>query len=146
MNGQSAQVVIFDDECPMCTFQTRLLTWLDWRDVVRLRPLSDPDSVLLAPGLRQEDLRAALHCITPDGKIHRGARAIRHLSMRIPALLPLGVVLWVPGVIWFAERIYMWISRHRQLLSRLFGCKEACSVLPVRKSRVDCEHPKAGDV
>jgi hypothetical protein len=27
----------------------------------------------------------------------------------------------------------MWISRNRHLLSRLFGCKQACAILPARK-------------
>jgi predicted DCC family thiol-disulfide oxidoreductase YuxK len=48
-------------------------------------------------------------------------------------LIPLAVFLWIPGVIWVAEKIYMWISRNRHLLSRLFGCKQACALLPERK-------------
>ena len=43
------------------------------------------------------------------------------------------LVLWIPGVIWIAERIYMRISRNRHLLSRIFGCKEACAIMPSRK-------------
>jgi predicted DCC family thiol-disulfide oxidoreductase YuxK len=54
--------------------------------------------------------------------------------MRLPLLIPLALFLWVPGVIWVAERVYQWISRHRQLLSRLFGCKGACAILPARKN------------
>jgi len=48
-------------------------------------------------------------------------------------------VLWFPGVIWIAEKIYMWISRNRLLLSRLFGCKEACAILPARRRENDAE-------
>jgi predicted DCC family thiol-disulfide oxidoreductase YuxK len=53
--------------------------------------------------------------------------------MRMPLLVPLSLFLWIPGVIWIAEKIYMWISRNRHLLSKMFGCREACSVLPARK-------------
>ena len=41
-------------------------------------------------------------------------------------------MLWLPGVIWVAELVYRWVSRNRHLLSRLFGCKEACTLLPTR--------------
>jgi predicted DCC family thiol-disulfide oxidoreductase YuxK len=48
-------------------------------------------------------------------------------------LVPLSLVLSIPGVIWIAEIFYQWISRNRHLLSRLFGCKGACSILPERR-------------
>jgi len=52
-------------------------------------------------------------------------------------LVPLAIFLWIPGVIWVAEKIYQWVSRNRHLLSRLFGCREACSILPARKRAHD---------
>jgi predicted DCC family thiol-disulfide oxidoreductase YuxK len=36
-------------------------------------------------------------------------------------------------VIHIAEIFYGWISRNRYLLSRVFGCKEACAIMPQRK-------------
>lgn len=125
-------VLLYDGDCPLCTFQSRLLSWLDWRGIVEMVPLKDPRSVGLAPGITREDLLEAIHCITPGGTIHRGARAIRHLGMRIPLLVPVGLLLWVPGVIRVAEVVYAFVSRHRLLLSRLFGCRGACAILPER--------------
>lgn len=124
--------VLYDDHCPLCTFQSRLLTWLDWFNVVRMVPLSTPEAARLVPQLTREDLLEAIHCVTPDGRVSRGARAIRFLSLRMPLLLPLGLFLWLPGVIWVAERVYQFVSRNRHVLSRLFGCKEACALLPAR--------------
>ena len=101
----STHYVIYDGDCPLCTFQMKLLTWMDWLNQTTLVPLA----------------------------IHRGARCIRFLSMRMPLLIPLGLVLWFPGVIWIAEKIYQWISRNRLILSRVFGCKDACGLVPERK-------------
>ena len=70
-------------------------------------------------------------------RIHRGARCIRFVGMRLPLLFPLALLLWVPGVIWIAEKIYNLLARNRKVLSRLFGCKEACSILPARKREQD---------
>lgn len=111
----------------------RLLTWLDWFNKVDLRPINDPESAAIAPHLTREDLQEAIHCVTPTGEIHRGARALRFLGMRMPVLLPMGLFLWFPGIIFIAEKFYMWISRNRLLLSKLFGCKEACALMPERK-------------
>jgi predicted DCC family thiol-disulfide oxidoreductase YuxK len=111
----------------------KLLTWLDWFHSISLVPIADPRASALAPQLRREDLLEAIHCVARDGAIHRGARCIRFVGMRMPLMIPLALLLWLPGVIWVAEHVYMWISRNRHLLSRIFGCKGACAILPERK-------------
>lgn len=130
-------LVLYDDECPLCVFQMRLLTWLDWFNALALIPLTDPRAQEAAPGLDREQLLAAMHCVALDGRIYRGARCIRHVGMRLPLLVPLALLLWVPGVIWIAEKVYDVIARNRKFLSRIFGCKEACAIMPVRKREQD---------
>ena len=131
-SNRAAHTVLFDNECPLCTFQMKVLTWLDWFDAVAFMPLSDPRAAQLAPRLTREDLLEAIHCVTPEGRIHRGARCFRFVGMRLPLLIPLALVLWIPGVIWIAEKAYQWGSRRRHLFSRLFGCKGACAIMPAR--------------
>ena len=109
------------------------LTWLDWLNKVRFLPIKDPQAAELAPGIDREDLLEAIHCVTPEGEIHRGARAIRFLGMRMPLLVPVALFLWLPGVIWIAEKVYMFISRNRLFFSKIFGCKGACAIMPERK-------------
>ena len=125
--------VLYDDHCPLCTFQMKVLTWLDWFNVITLLPISQSRAAVVAPTLTREDLLEAIHCVAKDGRIYRGARCFRFAGMRMPLLVPVALVLWLPGVIWVAEKIYMKVSRNRLLLSRLFGCKEACAIMPVRK-------------
>tara|TARA_R110002096_G_scaffold126328_7_gene272981 strand:- start:3394 stop:3696 length:303 start_codon:yes stop_codon:yes gene_type:complete len=96
-------------------------------------PLKDPRTESIAPDITREDLLEAIHCITPEGTIHRGARAFRFLGLRIPMLLPVGLFLWIPGVIWIAEKVYAFISRNRHFFSRIFGCKGACSIMPEKR-------------
>ena len=55
----------------------------------------------------------------------------------LPLLVPLALFMWIPGVIWIAEIVYAWVSRNRTLLSRVFGCKDACAVMPARKREQD---------
>jgi predicted DCC family thiol-disulfide oxidoreductase YuxK len=133
----AANVVLYDDQCPLCTFQMKVLTWLDWLHVISVMPLSHPRAKELAPDLTREQLLEAIHCVTREGRIYRGARCIRYVGMRMPLILPLAIFLWLPGVIWVAEKVYAWISRNRYLLSRVFGCKDACAIMPARKREKD---------
>ena len=130
-------IVLYDGECPMCVFQMKMLSWLDWFGVLALVPLSDPRAQEIAPQLTREDLLEAIHCVTPEGHIYRGARAIRFVGMRLPLLIPVALFMWIPGVILIAEIVYRWVSQNRQLLSRVFGCKDACAILPAKKREQD---------
>ena len=131
--SHTTHLVLYDDHCPLCTFGMRILTWLDWFNVASLVPISSPRATAAAPQLTRDDLLTAIHCVTPTGKIYRGARAIRFLGMRMPLLVPLALLLWIPGMICVAEKVYQWVATNRLVLSRVFGCKEACAVLPARK-------------
>jgi len=133
----SQHVILYDGECPMCIFQMKVLSWLDWSHALALVPLSDPRAQEIAPQLTREDLLEAIHCVTPEGRIYRGARAIRFVGMRLPLLVPVALFLWIPGVIQIAEIVYQWVSRNRLLFSKMFGCKDACAILPARKREQD---------
>lgn len=124
--------LLFDDKCPMCTFQMRTLTWLDWFNALTMVPISHEKASQLAPNISREDLLEAIHCVSKNGRIYRGARALRFIGMRLVLAIPMALFLWIPGVIWVAEKVYAWVSRNRHLLSRFFGCKEACAILPAR--------------
>ena len=137
-------IVLYDGECSLCTFQMKLLTWLDWCNVLSLLPISDPSAAELAPHLTREELLEAIHCLSRQGHLYRGARCIRFVGMRLPLLIPVALVLWIPGVIWIAEKLYTQLSRNRHLLSRIFGCKEACAILPARRRAADRVAPTDG--
>ena len=133
MTSQQRHIVLYDSDCPLCTFQMKLLTWLDWFHRLDLLPINSPEGQKAAPSLTREDLLEAIHCVTPSGRIYRGARCLRFVGMRLPLFVPMALILWLPGVIWIAEKVYMCISRNRLLLSKLFGCKGACAIMPERK-------------
>lgn len=130
-------IVLYDGDCPLCVFQMRLLTWLDWLNCLALVPIADPRAQEAAPSVSREDLLEAMHVVTRQGRIHRGARCIRFVGMRLPLLIPVALFLWIPGVIWVAEVVYQKISANRLLLSRIFGCKDACAILPKRQREQD---------
>lgn len=106
--------VIYDDGCAFCARQMHRLQRWDWLGRFRLVPRSSPEARGL--GLSPEALDRALHCVTADGRVLRGARALRFVGVRLPFTAPLAVLLWLPGALALAERAYAWISRHRHAL------------------------------
>ena len=130
---RATNVVLYDGDCSLCTFQSRVITWLDWFNTVSLLPIADARAQEIAPRLTRTDLHEAIHCVARNGRIYRGARCLRFVGLRMPLAVPFSLVMWVPGVILVAEACYRWLSRNRYVLSRVFGCKEACAILPARK-------------
>lgn len=126
-------LVLYDGDCPMCIVQMRLFQRLDWLGALEPLPLSDSRAAAAAPGVTPGELAGAIHCVSPRGKIYRGARCVRFLCLRIPLAVPLALFLWIPGVIFVAERVYARVSRHRLAVSRLFGCKDSCVPPPSRR-------------
>jgi predicted DCC family thiol-disulfide oxidoreductase YuxK len=133
VNAPATNIVLYDSDCSLCTFQSRLITWMDWCNTVSLLPIADPRAHEIAPRLTRTDLHEAIHCVAKNGKIYRGARCLRFIGLRMPLAAPFALVMWIPGVIYVAEIFYRWLSRNRYLLSRVFGCKEACAILPARR-------------
>lgn len=133
MNVPARHLVLYDSDCSLCTFQSRLITWMDWFNTVSLLPISDERTAQVAPQLTRTDLHEAIHCVAKDGRIHRGARCLRFIGLRMPLAFPFALLMWLPGVIYVSEIFYRWISRNRYLLSRVFGCKEACAIMPARR-------------
>ena len=58
--SQQTHFVLYDDECSLCTFQMRVITWLDWFNVVTLLPISHPKAAEVAPGIPREALLEAV--------------------------------------------------------------------------------------
>ena len=118
--------VIFDASCGFCQQQVRWLRSLDWRKCLRFVPNDDPAVVKLAPAVTAADLAAAIQLVLPTGEVRSGAHAFRTIALRVPLLVPLALLLWVPGMLWVGERVYGLIARNRYVLSRWLGCQTAC--------------------
>ncbi len=125
--NHSPVIVIYDDQCPFCRSQiSRLKRW-DTGGKLRFEPGSADATLDLHPNLTAEALRESIHCVTPDGRLDRGARCLRTISSQIPILNPLSFGLRIPGVLALAEIVYGWISRNRYRLGRCPDSLGCCS-------------------
>ena len=113
--------LLYDKDCPLCRAQMRRVRRLDWGRRFALLPLQDAAVASLAPALSREALAEAMHCVAADGRIFRGAAWLRFVVLRLPLVAPIGWLLWLPGALPLAERLYRRVSRNRQHLSRWWG-------------------------
>lgn len=103
--------IFYDDECAFCARQMRRVRALDWLGRFRLVPRTSAEA--RAAGLSPDALAAAIHCVTAEGRVLRGAACLRFVGLRLPLLAPLAALLWLPGVLELAERAYAGFSRRR---------------------------------
>ena len=47
--NEAKHILLYDDHCPLCTFQMKMLEWVDWLDVARMVGISDPRAADCAP-------------------------------------------------------------------------------------------------
>jgi predicted DCC family thiol-disulfide oxidoreductase YuxK len=71
-----------------------------------------------------------MHLVTPDRqRLYAGFSAFRWMAWRMPLTWALAPWLYLPGVLWLGNRVYLWVARHRY---QLVPCKEGVCTLPPR--------------
>lgn len=129
-------IMLYDDTCPMCVAQMRWLSALDWFHMLETMPASSKAAQACVPEVSHDVLMTGIHCKKPDGQVLQGVRALRAAGLRVPLLVPVTLLLWIPGMRWLADIVYGKISRNRYVLSKFFRCKDTCAV------KSDSEHDK----
>jgi len=133
-------VVLYDGQCPLCQKSIAVLKPLDWlgrahfqdaRDTEHLPPCDEP----LVP----KRLLEQMHVVTPDRRhAYAGFRGFRWLAWRIPALLPAAPFLYLPGVLWVGNRVYLMIAKNR---FNLVACVDGVCSLPRKKTASPADSP-----
>lgn len=117
-NDQDPQtaLMIYDGECGFCTYWARR-----WRQKVgpslEITPLQN--EATRPEGYTQQTLEEAVHLVSTDGEIYRGAEAVFHaFAMRRGRGLGLWLYRYLPGFRPISELFYRWVANHRMFVSR----------------------------
>lgn len=98
---------------------------MDWLNRFDCLPAGDAQTALRHPQLAYEALLLAVHCVASSGRVWRGADALRFIAGRVPLLLPVWLLLHLPGVLRFTAWLYRVVARNRYCLGgqRMTGCR-----------------------
>lgn len=126
-------VLLFDGKCALCTNGIRIVKALDWLDRVHYQDAHETDR--LPPcdeELVPKRLLEEMHLVTPDRHhAYAGFRAFRWLAWRLPPTVLVAPLLYLPGVLWLGNRVYLLVAKNR---FNLVACAEGACSLPPRRS------------
>jgi len=113
----TADVVIYDGECGICTAQVSKLPWWDCQAKLSYLSLHDPQVRQRWPDLSHDRLMQEMCIVDANGGRHWGPYAIRYLTRRLRRLWWAAPLAYFPGSMLVAKPLYRWIARNRYRLS-----------------------------
>ncbi len=125
--------VLFDGDCAFCQKSISILKKLDWFHRLSYQSFRETSSIPHhSVQLDEEKLVEQMHVLTPEGdRAFAGFKAFRWMAGRLPALWLTVPFLYIPGVPYIGQKLYLWVARNR---FKLVPCHNGqCAVPPRRK-------------
>jgi predicted DCC family thiol-disulfide oxidoreductase YuxK len=120
--------VLYDGDCAFCCKSVELLKKLDWLGKLEYVNVRDESQAfLMEPPIADAPLLEQMH-VMPAGSnlLDGGYRAIRWLAWRLPATWLFAPFLYLPGMTWLGQKIYLAIARNR---FKIIPCEHGvCSI------------------
>jgi predicted DCC family thiol-disulfide oxidoreductase YuxK len=110
--------LVYDGECGFCRSSVDLLRRWDRHGRFAFVPFQDSVALATLPGIERKELEQAMHLVSPDGSVLKGAAALPAILRLVPGGKPVAPLLRLPGASWLAARVYRMIARSRHRL----GC------------------------
>ncbi len=127
--GQPAWTFYYDAECVTCAAAVKWLRRFDWRNRI---DWTAAQAAAAAPlGLTRDDLNRSAYLVCAPGDNHEGFFAFRKLMTALPALFPLGALMWLPGARFIGVPVYRLIADNRH---RISGCRISAQVNDRRRA------------
>jgi predicted DCC family thiol-disulfide oxidoreductase YuxK len=123
--------LLYDGRCGFCLESVKRLRVLDlfgWAQLRDFHTESDLSARHLA--LTIERCRSEMVLIERDGRLSGGFDAFRRLCLKLPLLMALAPLVYLPGMRWLGTRVYRWIALRRYLLHRNPACSTNQCALP----------------
>ncbi len=126
-------VVLFDGQCQLCQRSVAILNRLDWLGRLDFRDARDPANVPPeAQHIKSKRFMDEMHLVPPGGgRVYAGFQAFRWMAGRLPALWLMWPFLFVPGVPWVGQKVYLWIAKNR---FHLVPCHDGQCAVPLKKN------------
>ena len=120
-------VVVFDGLCALCQQSVKTIRRLDWLHAFEYQDAQAWDEVNRRfPQLDRDAILGEIHVVTPDGGLYAGYGGMRRIIKRLPLVMWLYPLLFLPGITWVGPKAYRWIADHRYQFNRLLGSPVTC--------------------
>ncbi|QVL30517.1 DUF393 domain-containing protein [Telmatocola sphagniphila] len=131
---ESQACVLFDGDCRFCQKSVALLRKLDWLQRLSFHNARDFDTIPPhTVALDADRLLQEMHVLTPEGtKAFAGFKAFRWIAGRLPALWLIVPFLYIPGVPFLGQKLYLWVARNRY---GLVPCHDGQCAVPLKKKK-----------
>jgi predicted DCC family thiol-disulfide oxidoreductase YuxK len=126
--------VLYDGDCPFCRKSIELLQKLDWRSKLTYVNVRDETQAFLRePPVLGAPLLEQMHVLPTDGEhLYGGYRAVRWIAWRLPITWLAAPFLYLPGMTWLGQKIYLWVARNR---FKIIPCEHGVCELPARNNK-----------
>ncbi len=109
-------IFFYDDECPICVRTKITLKHFDFLNAVTFKSVQQFGFTHEAfSEIPKETLLYDIHSIDSKNTIRKGVSSYKRAFLYIPILLPLGILLHIPGISHIPERIYRYVASKREL-------------------------------
>lgn len=133
-----ARTMMYDADCGVCLWLSRLLKRLDLRGNLTFQGNDDLDGLSrrkdgalgrdpLPAEITFELVQDTVLAIDPAGRVHKRARAVAQIVQALPLGWSIAWIIKLPGVVHLLDRVYDFIAARRQRISVAMG-KEACGI------------------
>ena len=131
---ENKAIVLFDGGCLFCQKSIQLLKLLDWFDRLHFQNARETEQLPeAAVPLDPQRLLEEMHLLTPDRQhAYPGFQAFRWMAWRLPLTMLFAPLMYLPGVLWLGNKMYLWVARNRM---NLIPCVEGVCSLADRKKK-----------
>jgi predicted DCC family thiol-disulfide oxidoreductase YuxK len=120
--------ILFDGHCALCSASAARVRRFDSRGRIELLDLHDLSVSQRYPKIDREEAMKWMVAVNPQGRTYKGADAWARAGMLLPGWNVFAWILLLPGIHWFATRIYAWIARNRYRWNRTICNDDSCRI------------------
>jgi predicted DCC family thiol-disulfide oxidoreductase YuxK len=101
---------------------------MDPKGRIETLDLHDPSAATRFPQVNPDDAMRLMQAVDPNGRIYSGVDAWARVLLALPGWKLLAWLLFVPGIHFFAQRVYAWVASNRYRWNRE-ECEEGTCAL-----------------
>jgi len=111
-------IVIYDGDCGICEKFKKIVMRLDWFHRFEFEPFQQDQIFLTYPWLSREECEKELKLIEDEKNVFGGADAVLKICFKVPLLMIVGRLFWIPPLRQFARWAYVKVANNRHRISK----------------------------